>query len=259
MNIEINSIFKVITYSYWHPNNRPMSYSKISVDEYNVTYFSSLQDVERFIKSEGRQYAKWTSQGIESALYAFAVYELPLGLGLGMDHHYLSFRLYLRDGSLWCTNSYANYVPEDANSETTMFWRRKNAFWGRKPEEIKFKPGDIVEILGCVGNMFWDNNTITLGIVVNTPYTVDQIAQMKEEYLATHDGFDVTETGMAYKFDSSLDMYSILVPSIEGVDIVPTICALEPTLSISPQRRAALKKLFENYECKYDNCNGKKT
>lgn len=245
----MKSIFKVITYYYRHPFNRPMSYSKISVDEYNVSYYSSLRDAERFIKNEGRRYTQGTSQGVVSDLYAFAVYELPLGMGL-MDYEYLSFRLYLRDGSLWCTNSYANYVPKDANSETTMFWRRKSAFWGCKPEEIKFKAGDIVEILGCAGNRFWDNNTITLGIVVNTPYSVDQVAQMKEEYLAIHDGFDVTETGLAYKFDSSLDMYTVLVPSIEGIDHVPTICTLEPSLHVSPQRRAALKKLLENYNAK---------
>ena len=68
---------------------------------------------------------------------------------------------------------------------------------------------------------------------------------------------DLKNDGNQKPFVPTLD--EPFVPSIEGVDHVPTICALEPTLSISPQRRAALKKLFENYECKYDNCNGKKT
>jgi len=70
---------------------------------------------------------------------------------------------------------------------------------------------------------------------------------MKEEYLATHDGYDVTETGLAYKFDSVFDMYMVLVPSFEGVDYAPTICTLQPSLPKSPQRMAALKKLFEDY------------
>ena len=91
-------------------------------------------------------------------------------------------------------NTYANYIPRNVNSKWTMFWRSKHVFWGREPEEIKFQSGNIVEILGCPGNMFWNNDEVTLGIVVKTPYTVGDIATKKREYLATHSGFDVTDT-----------------------------------------------------------------
>ena len=95
--------------------------------------------------------------------------------------------------------------------------------------------------------MFWKNDEVTLGIVVKTPYTVGDIATKKREYLATHSGFDVTDTGLAYVFNSDLDTYEVLVPSIKGIDHVPTICAMKPSLKISPQRKGALKTLYNKW------------
>ena len=89
-------------------------------------------------------------------LYAYLVIELPLREEVNVDvlDEYLSFRIYLLKGSLWGKNEYAHFMSKHATGDEYNYWGRRNLFCGRKPEEIKFKPGDIVEILGCPGNGF---------------------------------------------------------------------------------------------------------
>ena len=51
-------------------------------------------------------------------------------------------------------------------------------FEGRKPEEIKFKPGDIVEVFGYPGNDYWSNDCVDLAIVVKCPRNYNNIVQL---------------------------------------------------------------------------------
>lgn len=249
----IESIFKVIIFKHRYCNKRLLHYPKFKLSGDERLYFKNIDEVERYIKEQAQLDEKINSQiSLENDLtgvYAYVVIEVPLAMEINDDVlcQYLSLRIYLRDGSLWGRNNYANFIPHHGNSQLTMFWRAKNVFGGRKPEEIKYKPGDIVEILGCPGNDYWSNNRVDLAIVVGTPETVDQVAERKTKFIATHDGFDISEVGLAYEFNAHHDTYEVIPYGCDFVDHAPTICVFNLTRSISSRRRKALQAQYDNY------------
>jgi hypothetical protein len=120
--------------------------------------------------------------------YAYVAIEIPLREEINVDDldQYLSFRTYLPDGTLWGMNEYGHFMSRHAIGDEYNYWGRRILFWGRRPEEIKFKPGDIVEILGCPGNFYWGNEAVDLAIVVKTPPTIAEVEKMRKHYLETH-------------------------------------------------------------------------
>jgi hypothetical protein len=138
--------------------------------------------------------------------------------------------------TLFCANKYI--VPYN-------YWGRRNLFWGRKPEEIKFKPGDIVEILGCLGNDYWENGTVNLAIVVKSPPTIAEVEAMRKRYFATHSGSDLCDHALSIEFGHSLDMYEVISFGYDGIDHAPTICVFEPTKQVSSRRKETLMEMYK--------------
>ena len=255
MNKKIDSIFKVIVYSHKYLSKRRSHYPEFLMDTDNVVYFKRLGEVERYIKKEAKRYEKINARiGMKDdqvmGLYAYVVIEIPLAMEVNIDllDQYLSLRIYLPDGSLWGENTYSNFTPHHWDVDSAAFWGIKKVFLGRRPEEIKFKPGDIVEVIGCPGNVYWDNDRVTLAIVVGTPENVEQAAKRKEEFLAAHKGYDVTEVDLAYEFNAFDDRYEVIPYGCDFIDHSPTICVMNPTKPISSRRRKALLDLYEKYK-----------
>ena len=191
-------------------------------------------------------------------LYAYVVLEIPLREEVNIDvlDEYLSFRVYSADGTLWGKNEYGNFMSELATSDIYNYWGRRNQFWGRKPEEIRFKPGDIVEVLGCPGNPFWSNEIVELAIVVKVPPTIDEVKEMRKRYFDTRSGFDLCDHALSITFNHSLDTYEVVSSAYEGIDHAPTICVFEPTKQVSDRKKKALMKLYEKYNDKSKETNG---
>lgn len=120
-------------------------------------------------------------------------------------------------------------------------------FGGRKPEEIRFKPGDIVEVMGYLGNHYWGNNCVNLAIIAKTPPTVDEVAAMGKQYLATHSGFDICDHAMCYEFGHYLDTYEVLSFACDQIDYAPTVSVFNPTKEVSSRRRKVLQKMYDDY------------
>ena len=120
-------------------------------------------------------------------------------------------------------------------------------FWGRRQEEIRFKPGDIVEVMGYPGNHYWGNNCVNLAIIVKAPPTVDEVAAMRKQYLETHSGFDVCDHAMCYEFGHHLDTYEVLSFTCDQIDHAPTISVFNPTKEVSSRRRTVLQKMYDEY------------
>lgn len=252
MDTIIESIFKVIPYENRSYSKRYMRYHWVRVSGSNALYFKNLEETEEYIHEEAQFYEKCQFNSI----YAYVVLEIPLRteVNIMVSDEYMTMRIYLQDGTLWGKNTYSNFIPHSCASQFTMFWRAKNAFWGREPGEIRFKPGDIVEILGCHGNDYWGNESVDLAIVVGTPETVEHVAERKKEYLATHDGFDVTDVGMAYEFDASHDTYEVIPYAgrayFDYPDHAPTICVFPPSRPVHPRRQKILRELFNSFSKK---------
>lgn len=229
----VESIFKVIRYMYkWH-DLRKLRYPTFKMEWHEYAYFKTLDEVERYVKYQAQT-------------YAYVVIEIPLGMEVNFSHQgqNLSIRIYLPDGTLWGVKPYADFFPRyGLDPDGFNYWGRQNQFWGRDPEEIKFKPGDIVEILGYPGNDYWGYDEVNLAIIVKTPPTKAEVAEMRKQYLATHSGFDVCDHALCRVFGSDLDTYEVISFACDGIDHAPTISVFPLTKPISSRRRKALQAL----------------
>ena len=151
------SIFK-LTHITYH-EDKPPRYPVFKVNRTGQGYFSSLEKAEQKMKETiaGDNYVELQQ------FFGFQIEEYPLDI----DCYYStkSRRSYLPDGSLWAENLLSE-IPDENGLE---------AFLGRPVEKIRFKIGDLVEVLR------WD--TVTLEIVGNLPMTPDEVQRMYERSL----------------------------------------------------------------------------
>ena len=250
MKDHIESIFKVMPY-YFARSWRKLHYPEFKTEVVETLYMKTLEEVDAYMIRHGSYYREFKEKYSEfnSNLYAYVVLEIPLGVETHVDvlGENLSTRIYLPDGSLWGENTYADFIPMSTHGDEYNCWGRRNLFWGRKPEEIRFKPGDIVEVMGYPGNHYWGNNCVNLAIIVKTPPTVDEVAVMRKQYLATHSGFDICDHAMCYEFGHYLDTYEVLSFACDQIDHAPTVSVFNPTKEVSSRRRTVLQKMYDEY------------
>lgn len=233
-------------YEYKRHDIRKIRYPSFKVDWHECVYFKTLEEVEQYLHDKT---GKWNhivhptdTQFISD--YAYVVLELPISDAFHLGQN-LSVRTYLPDGTLWGVKPYADFFPRYGLSpEDYNYWGRLNQFWGRDPEEIKFKPGDIVEIFGYPGNGYWSEDEVNLAIIVKTPPTKTEVAEMRRRYLETHSGFDICDHALSLEFGSYLDTYGVVSFACEGIDHAATISVFEPTKPISSRRKKALMDLY---------------
>jgi hypothetical protein len=248
---DIESIFKVMPY-YLARSWRKQHYPMLKTNVLETLYMRTLEEAEDYVFGRGRSYKEFMVEHPEysklSLRYSYVVVELPIGLEihptLGQN---LSTRIYLPDGTIWGENTYADFIPLNCLGEEYNYWGRRNMFGGRKPEEIRFKPGDIVEVMGYPGNHYWGNDNVNLAIVVKTPPTVDEVAVMRKQYLSTHSGFDICDHAMCHEFGNHLDTYEVLSFACDQIDHAPTISVFNTTKQVSAKRRNALQKMYDDY------------
>ena len=254
MEKEIESIFMVIRYMYkWH-DIRKLRYPTFKVEWHEYAYFKTLDEVECYVKYQAQMWYDASDVfPVDNKFlnnYAYVVIEIPLGKEVNLSHlgQNLSVRIYLPDGTLWGVKSYADFFPRyGLDPDGFNYWGRQNQFWGRDPEEIKFKPGDIVEILGYPGNDYWSDDEVNLAIIVKTPPTKAEVAEMRKQYVATHSGFAVCNHALCGVFGSYLDTYEVLSQCCDSIDHAPTISVFPLTKPISSRRRKAFQALYYNY------------
>jgi len=155
-----------------------------------IGYFSSLRKAESAIKET----VKENSNAGWETLYCFYVTEYLI------DERYYNVvtrRSYLSDGKLeeTCLTfegdcGYDRMDLENCLSKTPEELHRMGIFPGRRPEEMRFKEGDLVEYVEY-------NKRVVLGIVVSTPRTVEYAREQ-----AKKNGY--------FHQDCSDDMYNIL-------------------------------------------------
>lgn len=243
-NLHIQSIFKVTRYIYKYHNIKKCHWPEFKLDAHLSIFFKTLSEAEEYIKEFSYIYSHDT--------YAFVIVEIPFGLHVS---EYMpdcfSERIYLSNGSLWGVNDYANitqwWCPYHDELELGNYLGKKRMFYGRKPEEIRFKPGDIVEVFGYPGNDYWSDNVVSLAIVVKTPPTVEEISKQMDEYLSTHSDYDVSDHSLGYEFGNYLDTYEVIPFDFGDIDHSPTIATMNPSLSISTRRKSRLIGQYEKY------------
>lgn len=224
---KVESIFKVIHYRHNCNDKRKLRYPSYRVYGNDEIYFRTLEEVEHYmdkVKSLHNRSKDNINDDNWINMYAYVVIEIPLGLKININilDQYLSLRIYLPDGTLWGDNTYANFIPDKAPVREFDYWSQRNRFCGRKPAEIKFKPGDIVEVLGCPGNDYWGDETVNLAVIINTP---------------------LTNADDLYR-----DTYELVSFALDAIDHAPTICVFQPTKQVSSRRRKALQAMYDKYK-----------
>lgn len=250
MDLKVDSIFKVFPYFFstcWHY----LKYPEYEIEVRETLYFKTLKEAEKYILLEGDSFRSFRENHPEEInyKYGYLVLEIPLGYETHTDviGENLSIRIYLPDGSLWGANTYSDFFPISSQGEEYNDWGRRNLFYGRKPEEIKFKSGDIVEIMGYPGNHYWSNDCVSLAIVVDVPPTIDKISEMMKRYIETHSGFDICDHALCREFGHQMDTYKVLSLFGDEIDYAPTISVFRPKLSISQRKRSILLESYERY------------
>ena len=250
MDLEVESIYKVMPY-YFATSWSHLHYPEFKTKVLETMYMRSLEEVEEYFREIGDDYSSFKEEvpTFISNKYAYVVHESPLGYETHTDvlGENLSTRIYLPDGSLWGANTYADFVPNSFLDDIYNYWGRRNMFWGRKPEEIKFKPGDIVEVFGYPGTHYWGNECVSLAIIVDVPPTIEEMSESRKLYMETHSGYDVCDHAMCRIFGRQLDTYKVLSPLCDEIDHAPTISVFNPILPVSGRRRNAMVKMYEKY------------
>jgi hypothetical protein len=77
-----------------------------------------------------------------------------------------------------CLTAERDIWYETVRCRTVEEYQRKGMFPGRRPEDIRFKEGDIVEVFGEF--RMW--NTVNLGIVAGTPPTLQEAQEWDKPY-----------------------------------------------------------------------------
>ena len=246
--MNINTFFKLIPYTqYW--NSKKCRYPTSRLESRQAFYFRTKEEAEAAIKDK-KIHLWWDC-------YCWALREFPLGAGV-FPSESLSERIYLPDGQLWSerlTNDiWPDTIPhiyDDIEFDDYIYAHR--FFAGRKPEEIRFKPGDLIEIFCYDGNDYWSDGYVELAIVIQAPPTVEEMTKRANHYLNTSKdlrGDRVHDLGD--RFYHRDDIYAVVAahgsanPEVNPIDFCPTHCAMMPRMEkVSTRMRRKLERLRE--------------
>ena len=159
------SVFQILEVRYTH--SRPRRYPVFKVYWIQLHLASSFILAEEFLNTYVQD-----PQNREN-VYAFYIREVPVDVP-APGVHCLSERVYGPDGQLIDFRDFSS-VDE-----------APGVFEGRSPERIRFKPGDIVEVLGM--------DEVELAYVANGPVSREEAARINSKAIITLDVTDDTYT-----------------------------------------------------------------
>lgn len=249
--MDFKTIFKLTRYATKSGRSRRYPTFRVEADARSA-YFSTREEAEETLRH-------LTCYDCDA--YCWVLSEIPMKI----NHlYYESFSewIYLPDGQLWNNRSYADMLPGDnppqyGEIEFDNYLYGRNYFAGRRPEEIRFQPGDIIEVFCYDGNRHWSAGHGELAIVLETPPTVEVISGLSERYLESRRALTVDRGFcLGSHFRARYDAYTIVPayqsPSIEDnpIDYCPTHCAMQPAEKVSARMRNKLEamraKVMEN-------------
>lgn len=198
------SIFRLTHYD---RKGGPSSATSFALQASPSLLFPTLQEAEERMLQDVRNRDERT--------YAHVIVEEPVGLPCREDES-LSVRVYQPDGTLWSTQPYARLVQWDAPTTDTEEYNRfgrLRQFDGRTPEEVRFKAGDVVEILCCKHTAYWntDEPCVERAVVEATPLLRDEVLRSKKDYLEVLRALDREneDHDLGYAYGGDDDCYRV--------------------------------------------------
>lgn len=173
------TVFQLLQVTYRHPRRYP----RFGVWWTQLFIGSSLEATEDYM----RRYVSLED------VYVFYIRELPVDLP-SLGHECISERVYGLDGELI-----------DFRRFSTV--QSSGVFEGRSPEEIRFKPGDIVEIL--------DLDEVHLAFVAGVPTSREEAKRINNDGIirldVTDDSYMVFD-GPGYCYHQHIDALRVFAP-----------------------------------------------
>lgn len=184
MSLISKSVFQVLAVYYKHPRRYPV----FKVYWIQLHMASSLSLAEEFLKT----YAQDPRN--REDVYAFYIREVPVDVP-APGTQCLSERVYGPDGQLIDFRDFSSV--DDA----------PGVFEGRSPEMIRFKQGDIVEVLGM--------DEVELAFVANGPVSREEASRINSKAIVTLDVTDdsyMVFLGPTFSFHQHIDALSVFSP-----------------------------------------------
>ena len=181
------SVFQILVVYYKHPRRYPVF----------KVYWIQLHLASSFTLAE--DYLKTYAQDPQNRenVYAFYIREVPVDLP-APGVQCLSERVYGPDGQLIDFRDFSSVDEEPG------------VFEGRTPERIRFKQGDIVEVLGM--------DEVELAYVANGPVSREEAARINSEAIITLDVTDdsyMVFLGPTFSFHQHIDTLHVFSPRLK--------------------------------------------
>ena len=183
------SVFQILEVRYTH--SRPRRYPVFKVYWIQLHVASSLSLAEDFLRTYARDPRN------REDVYAFYIREVPVDVP-APGVQCLSERVYGPDGQLIDFRDFSS-VDE-----------APGVFEGRTPERIRFKQGDIVEVLGM--------DEVELAYVANGPVSREEAARINSEAIITLDVTDdsyMVFLGPTFSFHQHIDALRVFPPHLK--------------------------------------------
>lgn len=248
--MEISSIFQIKPYWLHGWPKYPTCANKRLPHRYFQTREEAVAEIQKFVAANSFR---------QHRIYCIVLSELPLGIPM-YESDSFSEQLFLPDGTLWSERAYAQMMvihdvpPQYTEAEYDRYMYGRCAFYGRKPEDIRFQRGDIIEIFCHEGCEYWmGNGQVELAMVVDTPPTIDEMTNRINLYLNEDPSpTDDRELYIGMRFNHRHDAYTV-IPAChslheepkEIIDFCPTHCAFAPRQKVSAKMRNKLAKQLE--------------
>lgn len=248
--LNIDTIYKLTTHEF--ARLRGNHYPTYKILAGASSFFHTLDEAEQFLH--------YIARPKDSFTYCYTISELPVGVN---HHDWESFseRVYLHDGSYWSQRNCAHIAPDKIPPQYTerefdndLYGRC--LFEGRPPEDVRFKRGDIIEILCYNANNYWSGGHVELAIVAGTPPTMEEMSIIMERYLKENPYWLTGDRGfdLGITFNANDDAYTVIpayVPEKTEMECLtdhcPTHCAMHPRFKVSPRMQKKLQGLLERY------------
>ena len=141
-------------------HDEPVEFPNVHFQHRDVTpvYYPDLESCERLIEEyvmleksrleSQRPRPDWIEdEELNCSVYAFHVYQLPIGVMLNHVKESVYHRVYDKNGVLLDESMCAEIMDSNDTWEELQL----DHYFGRPADKIRFKPGDLVEFDSCVG------------------------------------------------------------------------------------------------------------
>ena len=178
------SVFQVLVVYYRHPRRYPV-FKVYWIQLHMASSFTLAEDFLKIYAQDPRN---------REDVYAFFIREVPVDVP-APGVHCLSERVYGPDGQLIDFRDFSSV--DDA----------PGVFEGRSPERIRFKQGDIVEVLG--------RDEVELAFVAGFPTSREEASRINSEGIITLDVTDdsyMVFLGPTFSFHQHIDALHVFLP-----------------------------------------------